>query len=212
LTAVSSCVHIPRSTLKRLAIQSRREVQNPSPSFRAWRGRPAMNRSLLVGHVSIQENVRRAALAYLGPALAVVMRRFPQKWVSSPADTGRRLRWRITQRVAHSVRRGRERRRQLRHPLRARGNSSGVGSAAHGLRRAGAGAEMTITAERRQDYVPGFEGVVHQVHVTLADSPTTRLVDDLLPVGTELRRGPERRATRDALRRPARPCAAGRST
>jgi hypothetical protein len=47
------------------------------------------------------------------------------------------------------------------------------------LRRAGAGAEMTITAERRQDYAPGFEGVVHQVHVTLADSPTTRLVETI---------------------------------
>ena len=43
---------------------------------------------------------------------------------------------------------------------------------AHVLRRTGAGAEMTITAERRQDYGPGFEGVVHQVRVTLADSPT----------------------------------------
>ena len=31
---------------------------------------------------------------------------------------------------------------------------------------------MTITAERRQDYAPGFEGVVHQVRVTLPDSPT----------------------------------------
>jgi hypothetical protein len=50
---------------------------------------------------------------------------------------------------------------------------------AHVLRQAGAGAEMTITAERRQDYAPGFEGVVHQVHVTLADSPTTRLVETI---------------------------------
>ena len=47
------------------------------------------------------------------------------------------------------------------------------------LRRTGAGAEMTITAERRQDYAPGFEGVVHQVHVTLADAPTTRLVETI---------------------------------
>ena len=47
------------------------------------------------------------------------------------------------------------------------------------LRRAGAGAEMTITAERRQDYAPGFEGVVHQVHVTLADSPPTRRVETI---------------------------------
>jgi hypothetical protein len=47
------------------------------------------------------------------------------------------------------------------------------------LRRAGAGAEMTITAERRQDYAPGFEGVIHQVHVTLAGSRTTRLVETI---------------------------------
>jgi hypothetical protein len=47
------------------------------------------------------------------------------------------------------------------------------------LRRAGAGAEMTIIAERRQDYAPGFEGVVHQVHVTLADSSPTRLVETI---------------------------------
>jgi hypothetical protein len=41
------------------------------------------------------------------------------------------------------------------------------------LREAGAGgAEMTITAARRQDYGRGFEGVVHQVQVTLAGSPT----------------------------------------
>jgi hypothetical protein len=39
------------------------------------------------------------------------------------------------------------------------------------LRHAGAGAEMTITAERRQDYGRGFEGVVHQVHVMVAGSP-----------------------------------------
>jgi hypothetical protein len=37
---------------------------------------------------------------------------------------------------------------------------------------AGAGAEMTITAARRQDYGRDFEGVVHQVYVTLAGSPT----------------------------------------
>ena len=43
---------------------------------------------------------------------------------------------------------------------------------AHVLRRTGAGDEMTIAAERRQDYAPGFEGVVHRVRVTLADSPT----------------------------------------
>ena len=47
------------------------------------------------------------------------------------------------------------------------------------LRRAGAGAEMTITAERRQDYAPGFEGVIHQVRVTLAESRTTRLIETI---------------------------------
>ena len=40
------------------------------------------------------------------------------------------------------------------------------------FRRAGAGAQMTITAERRQDYGRDFEGVIHQVRVTLDDSPT----------------------------------------
>jgi hypothetical protein len=40
------------------------------------------------------------------------------------------------------------------------------------FRRAGAGAEMTITAERRQDYARDFEGVIHQVRVTLGDSPS----------------------------------------
>jgi hypothetical protein len=40
------------------------------------------------------------------------------------------------------------------------------------LRRAGAGADMTITAERRQDYGRAFEGVVHQVRVTVPGSPT----------------------------------------
>ena len=34
---------------------------------------------------------------------------------------------------------------------------------------------MTITAERRQDYGRHFEGVVHQVYVTLAGSPTPRV-------------------------------------
>ena len=43
---------------------------------------------------------------------------------------------------------------------------------AYALRRAGAGTEMTITAVRRQDYGQGFEGVVHQVHITLDGSPT----------------------------------------
>ena len=43
------------------------------------------------------------------------------------------------------------------------------------LRRAGADAEMTITAERRQDYAPNFEGVVHQVRVTLASPPTPQV-------------------------------------
>ena len=40
------------------------------------------------------------------------------------------------------------------------------------LREAGAGAEMTITAARRQDYLRGFEHVVHEVHVTVPGSPT----------------------------------------
>jgi hypothetical protein len=39
------------------------------------------------------------------------------------------------------------------------------------LRQAGAGAEMTIIAARRQDYGRGFEGVVHQVRVAVVDSP-----------------------------------------
>ena len=43
---------------------------------------------------------------------------------------------------------------------------------AHVLRQAGTGADMTITAERRQDYGRDFEGVIHQVRVTLGDSPT----------------------------------------
>jgi hypothetical protein len=47
------------------------------------------------------------------------------------------------------------------------------------LRRAGVGAEMTITAERRQEYASGFEGVVHQVRVTLAESRTTRLMETI---------------------------------
>ena len=40
------------------------------------------------------------------------------------------------------------------------------------FRRAGAGSEMTITAERRQDYARDFETIIHQVRVTLGDSPT----------------------------------------
>ena len=40
------------------------------------------------------------------------------------------------------------------------------------FRRAGAGAEATITAERRQDYARDVETVIHQVRVTLPDSPT----------------------------------------
>ena len=40
------------------------------------------------------------------------------------------------------------------------------------LRRGGAGAEMTITAARRQDYGPDSETVVHQVQVSLADGTT----------------------------------------
>lgn len=47
------------------------------------------------------------------------------------------------------------------------------------LRKAQVGAEMTITAERRQDYAPGFEGVIHQVHVTLAESPPTGLMETI---------------------------------
>jgi hypothetical protein len=47
------------------------------------------------------------------------------------------------------------------------------------LRKAGVGADMTITAERRQDYAPGFESVIHQVHVTLADSPPTSLMETI---------------------------------
>ena len=43
---------------------------------------------------------------------------------------------------------------------------------ARAFRQAGAGAQMTITAERRQDYGRDFEGVVHQVRVGLGDSPT----------------------------------------
>ena len=40
------------------------------------------------------------------------------------------------------------------------------------FRQAGAGAEMSITAERRQDYARDFEGIVHQVRVVVDDSPT----------------------------------------
>ena len=40
------------------------------------------------------------------------------------------------------------------------------------FRQAGAGAEMTITAERRQAYGQDFEGVVHQVRVTVPGSPS----------------------------------------
>ena len=40
------------------------------------------------------------------------------------------------------------------------------------FRQAGAGAEMSITAERRQDYARDFEGIVHQVRVAVGDSPT----------------------------------------
>ncbi len=46
---------------------------------------------------------------------------------------------------------------------------------AHVLRQAGAGADMTIIAERRQDYGRRFEGVAHQVYVTLVGSPTPRV-------------------------------------
>jgi hypothetical protein len=43
------------------------------------------------------------------------------------------------------------------------------------LRQAGAGAEMTITAARRQDYGDHFESVAHQVHVTVRGYPASRL-------------------------------------
>jgi hypothetical protein len=43
------------------------------------------------------------------------------------------------------------------------------------LREAGAGAAMTISAERRQEYGPGVEAVVHQVRVTLGGSPTPQV-------------------------------------
>ena len=39
------------------------------------------------------------------------------------------------------------------------------------LRQGGGGGELTITAVRHQEYGRGFEGVVNQVHVTLAGSP-----------------------------------------
>ena len=49
---------------------------------------------------------------------------------------------------------------------------------------------MTITAERRQDYAPGFDGVVHQVRVTLAESRATRLTETVCRQWAfELRRG-----------------------
>ncbi len=40
------------------------------------------------------------------------------------------------------------------------------------LRQAGAGAEATITAERRQDYARDFEAVTHRVRIARGDSPT----------------------------------------
>lgn len=39
---------------------------------------------------------------------------------------------------------------------------------AHALQEAGAGPELTLTAARRQDYVPGIEVVAHQVHVVVS--------------------------------------------
>lgn len=45
------------------------------------------------------------------------------------------------------------------------------------LRHAGVGSEMTITAARRQDYSRGFEGVIHQVIVTLPMTPTPSLAE-----------------------------------
>jgi len=47
------------------------------------------------------------------------------------------------------------------------------------LRKSEVGAAMTIIAERQQDYAPGFEGVIHQVRVTLADSPPTGLMETI---------------------------------
>jgi hypothetical protein len=41
------------------------------------------------------------------------------------------------------------------------------------LRQGGAGADMTITAARRQDYGRHFESVAHQVHVTVPGSPAS---------------------------------------
>ena len=40
------------------------------------------------------------------------------------------------------------------------------------FRQAGAGAEMTLTAARRQDYLRRFESVLHEVYVTVPGSPT----------------------------------------
>jgi hypothetical protein len=43
---------------------------------------------------------------------------------------------------------------------------------AHSLLQTGASREMTLTAARRQDYVPGIEAVAYQVHVvTSGTSP-----------------------------------------
>ena len=42
------------------------------------------------------------------------------------------------------------------------------------LRRDAGGAQMTITAERRQDYGPQAETVSHQVRVSLVDSTAAR--------------------------------------
>ena len=56
------------------------------------------------------------------------------------------------------------------------------------LRHGGAGAQMTITAERHQDYGRDFEGVIHQVRVTLAGSPDRVGRGDLRRMGVGLRR------------------------
>lgn len=47
------------------------------------------------------------------------------------------------------------------------------------LRKAGVGSEITITSERRQHYAPGFDSMIHQVHVTLDESPPTGLMETI---------------------------------
>ena len=47
---------------------------------------------------------------------------------------------------------------------------------AHSLHQAGAGPELTLTAARRQDYVPGVEVVAHQVHVVISGTTSAAVV------------------------------------